>query len=183
LFSSNPTQQTTLSKKDVEQLSNAIEWAAKCNRDSAGKCHNNSGNMKGFGDSAIISAAQDLLPAVINKKYPLASPEQQTKMYEQVMKETVIDVKNLQWISFMPFLMIAVAAVTAGIGLFAAPAALGTSLASSGGITGTVAAETGAGSLVKVGSGFLTKKPSNEAEARKQLTILFTTLKQVTKQQ
>lgn len=191
MFDKNPLG-TNASQREIEQLSNAIEWASKCTR-SSGLCDDVKGGQNPISDDQIIQGAGNILAAVIWFKYPNASPQTQADIYVRTMKETVVDVRNLHWIKFMPFVMIAIAAVTAGVALVGSPLTVGAGGVISGGtgwtgtgtLLGTVVSTAGttvpAGLTIAGGISQITGTPKSETEARQQLAAMFAALRQIMK--
>jgi hypothetical protein len=185
--------QGSISSRERDQLSNCIEYAAKCLRNGANACDQKNKVTPGINDTQIITGASNILAAVIVYFFPDATPQQQAKMYTDIMKETNLDVRNLHWVQFMPYVMIALAAITAGVAIAGAPIAVsstgvisgGTGWAGTGTLIGTIGTTLSttipAGVAIAGGIGAINGKPKNEQEAMTQLTQTFTALKEILK--
>ncbi len=190
-YCGNPTSRTTVGDTEIQKLSNAVEWAAKCAR-TGGYCKT-SKITSGISDDSIIETVKNILTAVIVYRYPQATAEQQADIYIRTVKETVVDVKNLHWLKIMPYVAIAIAAVTAGFALVGTPAVIGANGAITGGtgwagtgtLIGTIGSTVGttipAGLSIAGGVSALTTTPKDEKEAKKQLTEVFASLKVIIK--
>lgn len=183
---------TRPSGKEIEQISNAVEYAAKCARDGGGRCGQLFGK-KSVPDSVIIERAQNMLPAVITFRYPKASAEQQADIYIRVVKETVVDVKNLHWQKILPIIVLIAAPLTAGIALVGAPLGVSATGALTGGtgflgtqsflygIISTLPTTVGAGVATAGAAAALKGAPKNEKEARAVLKETFAAIKDAVK--
>ena len=189
-FCGNPTSITKPSNTEIQKLSNAVEWASKCQRTN-GVCLDKT-IIKGISDDAIIETVKNITAAVIYYRYPNATPDEQADIYIRTVKETVIDVRNLHWVKILPYITIIIAAITAGVALAGAPAVVGSTGAISGGTgwagTGTIIGTLGStvGTTIPAGltiaggvSQLAGGAPKSEREAKKQLAITFAILKEV----
>lgn len=167
-------------------LSNALEWAGKCNRVN-GVCPTKAITPH-ISDDQIINNAASLVVSVVWYFFPNASPTEKANFVLKVMKETSEDVKNTYWMKILPYVMIAAAAITAGVAIAGAPIAVsstgaisgGTGWAGTGTIIGTVGTTLGttvpAGLTIAGSTAALTKTPKTETEMRNNLIGVFTSL-------
>lgn len=170
VFNRTPLSTVTPSDKEIQQLSNATEWAAKCVRNSSGICAQQpvKGNQMVMSDDAIIEGSQRFLPALIAHRYPNASAEQMATIYIRVVKETTVDVKNLHWMKVVNIVTLVLAPLTAGLSVAGAIARL----TAMGAINAGVNVFSGA-----IGVAGVFKTPKDEKEAKIQLTEMYAIIK------
>lgn len=184
-------QRTTISNPlsgthNFTYLSNALEWAGKCNRVN-GVCPTKAITPH-ISDDTIINNASSMVVAVVWYFFPNASPQDKAAMVLKVMKETSEDVKNTYWMKILPYVMIAAAAITAGVAIAGAPIAVsstgaitgGTGWAGTGTLVGTIGTTLGttvpAGLTIAGSTAALTKTPKTETEMKNNLVAVFQSL-------